>query len=162
MYNILLSIQHPVFCHCCWEWAFVLTHRWQRGMGSISGGWSTLTSRPIVACVRACCSASGSRDSAAPVRGHSHHQGAVVHLIHSTNDRTFSSSLVLSVNLYCSLPISKNRFYLSVECFVLNSIYSNICFSSGCKYTVHSQCANKNPEPCARTFVKSKKEIDVS
>ncbi|XP_070759610.1 diacylglycerol kinase, alpha b [Enoplosus armatus] len=31
-----------------------------------------------------------------------------------------------------------------------------------CKYTVHSQCANKNPEPCARTFVKSKKEIDVA
>uniref|UniRef100_A0A671YIE1 Diacylglycerol kinase n=1 Tax=Sparus aurata TaxID=8175 RepID=A0A671YIE1_SPAAU len=28
-----------------------------------------------------------------------------------------------------------------------------------CKYTVHSQCANKNPEACARTFVKSKKEI---
>ncbi|XP_038552427.1 diacylglycerol kinase, alpha b [Micropterus salmoides] len=31
-----------------------------------------------------------------------------------------------------------------------------------CKYTVHSQCANKNPEPCARTFVKSKKEINVA
>ncbi|KAM4613836.1 diacylglycerol kinase, alpha b [Polymixia lowei] len=30
-----------------------------------------------------------------------------------------------------------------------------------CKYTVHSQCGNKNPEPCARTFVKSKKEIGV-
>uniref|UniRef100_A0A671YPC1 Diacylglycerol kinase n=1 Tax=Sparus aurata TaxID=8175 RepID=A0A671YPC1_SPAAU len=30
-----------------------------------------------------------------------------------------------------------------------------------CKYTVHSQCANKNPEACARTFVKSKKEIGV-
>lgn len=30
-----------------------------------------------------------------------------------------------------------------------------------CKYTVHNQCANKNPEPCARTFVKSKKEIGV-
>lgn len=31
----------------------------------------------------------------------------------------------------------------------------------GCKYIVHSQCANKNPEPCARTFVKSKQEIGV-
>uniref|UniRef100_A0AAQ4QCU9 Diacylglycerol kinase n=1 Tax=Gasterosteus aculeatus aculeatus TaxID=481459 RepID=A0AAQ4QCU9_GASAC len=30
-----------------------------------------------------------------------------------------------------------------------------------CKYTVHSHCANKNPEPCARTFVRSKKEIDL-
>ncbi|KAG7495267.1 diacylglycerol kinase alpha-like [Solea senegalensis] len=30
-----------------------------------------------------------------------------------------------------------------------------------CKYTVHSQCANKNPEPCASTFVKSKKSIGV-
>ncbi|KAL6111639.1 dgka [Pungitius sinensis] len=31
-----------------------------------------------------------------------------------------------------------------------------------CKYTVHSRCANKNPEPCARTFVRSKKEIGVA
>ncbi|TWW61817.1 Diacylglycerol kinase alpha [Takifugu flavidus] len=31
-----------------------------------------------------------------------------------------------------------------------------------CKYTVHNQCANKNPEPCARTFVKSKKEIGIA
>ncbi|KAL7406991.1 hypothetical protein ABVT39_001215 [Epinephelus coioides] len=31
-----------------------------------------------------------------------------------------------------------------------------------CKYTVHNQCANKNPDPCARTFVKSKKEIGVA
>uniref|UniRef100_A0A665VT75 Diacylglycerol kinase n=1 Tax=Echeneis naucrates TaxID=173247 RepID=A0A665VT75_ECHNA len=31
-----------------------------------------------------------------------------------------------------------------------------------CKYIVHNQCANKNPEPCARTFVKSKKEIGVA
>ncbi|XP_037627483.1 diacylglycerol kinase, alpha b isoform X3 [Sebastes umbrosus] len=30
-----------------------------------------------------------------------------------------------------------------------------------CKYTVHNQCANKNPEPCARTFVNTKKEIGV-
>ncbi|XP_034388922.1 diacylglycerol kinase, alpha b isoform X2 [Cyclopterus lumpus] len=28
-----------------------------------------------------------------------------------------------------------------------------------CKYTVHSHCANKNPEPCARTFGRSRKEI---
>lgn len=58
-------------------------HRWQRGMGSIFGGWSTLTSRPIVVCVRACCLASGSRDSAAPVRGHSRHLGAVMHHVYT-------------------------------------------------------------------------------
>ncbi|XP_037534876.1 diacylglycerol kinase, alpha b [Nematolebias whitei] len=27
-----------------------------------------------------------------------------------------------------------------------------------CKYTVHNQCANNNPDTCARTFVKSKQE----
>lgn len=44
-----------------------------------------------------------------------------------------------------------------------NELSPKINFSSsGCKYTVHNQCANKNPEPCARTFVKSKKEIGVS
>ncbi|XP_060925806.1 diacylglycerol kinase, alpha b isoform X3 [Limanda limanda] len=31
-----------------------------------------------------------------------------------------------------------------------------------CKYTVHNQCANRNPAPCAGTFVKSKKEIGVA
>uniref|UniRef100_A0A3Q0T5C4 Diacylglycerol kinase n=1 Tax=Amphilophus citrinellus TaxID=61819 RepID=A0A3Q0T5C4_AMPCI len=31
-----------------------------------------------------------------------------------------------------------------------------------CKYIVHSQCANKDPEPCARTFVKSKQEIGIA
>ncbi|XP_030634095.1 diacylglycerol kinase, alpha b [Chanos chanos] len=30
-----------------------------------------------------------------------------------------------------------------------------------CKYTVHSHCANKNPAPCAKTFVKSKAELGV-
>uniref|UniRef100_A0A3Q0SAJ1 Diacylglycerol kinase n=1 Tax=Amphilophus citrinellus TaxID=61819 RepID=A0A3Q0SAJ1_AMPCI len=31
-----------------------------------------------------------------------------------------------------------------------------------CKYTVHGRCANKNPAPCTRTYVKLKKEIGVS
>nr|XP_057911838.1 diacylglycerol kinase, alpha b isoform X3 [Doryrhamphus excisus] len=30
---------------------------------------------------------------------------------------------------------------------------------SCCKYTVHSQCSNKNPEPCAPTFVKAKQQL---
>ncbi|XP_035242713.1 diacylglycerol kinase, alpha b [Anguilla anguilla] len=31
-----------------------------------------------------------------------------------------------------------------------------------CKYTVHGRCANKNPAPCAHTFVKSKEETGVA
>lgn len=61
----------------------LLPHRWRRGMGSIFGGWSTLTSRPIVVCVRACCLASESRDSAAPVRAQSRHQGAAAPITHT-------------------------------------------------------------------------------
>uniref|UniRef100_A0A668TJ83 Diacylglycerol kinase n=1 Tax=Oreochromis aureus TaxID=47969 RepID=A0A668TJ83_OREAU len=53
-------------------------------------------------------------------------------------------------------------------------VYCNVCHSmllglrkqglccTSCKYTVHGRCANKNPTPCARTYVKSKKEIGVS
>ncbi|XP_019736854.1 diacylglycerol kinase, alpha b isoform X1 [Hippocampus comes] len=32
---------------------------------------------------------------------------------------------------------------------------------SRCKYTAHSHCSNKNVEPCAPTFVKSKQELRV-
>uniref|UniRef100_A0A8B9JF79 Diacylglycerol kinase n=1 Tax=Astyanax mexicanus TaxID=7994 RepID=A0A8B9JF79_ASTMX len=31
-----------------------------------------------------------------------------------------------------------------------------------CKYTVHGRCANRNPDPCTRTYVMSKKDIGVS
>uniref|UniRef100_A0A8C7VK94 Diacylglycerol kinase n=1 Tax=Oncorhynchus mykiss TaxID=8022 RepID=A0A8C7VK94_ONCMY len=53
-------------------------------------------------------------------------------------------------------------------------VYCNVCQSmllglrkqglccTLCKYTVHGHCANKNPGPCACTFVKSKKQIGVS
>uniref|UniRef100_A0A8C7PYG2 Diacylglycerol kinase n=1 Tax=Oncorhynchus mykiss TaxID=8022 RepID=A0A8C7PYG2_ONCMY len=53
-------------------------------------------------------------------------------------------------------------------------VYCNVCQSmllglrkqglccTLCKYTVHGHCANKNPGPCACTFVKSKKQIGVT
>uniref|UniRef100_A0A8D3E4C0 Diacylglycerol kinase n=1 Tax=Scophthalmus maximus TaxID=52904 RepID=A0A8D3E4C0_SCOMX len=52
-------------------------------------------------------------------------------------------------------------------------VYCNVCHSlllglrkqglccTCCMYTVHGRCANKNPAPCTRTYVKSKKETGV-
>ncbi|CAG5982355.1 unnamed protein product [Menidia menidia] len=37
-------------------------------------------------------------------------------------------------------------------------MFYHVFLLASCMYTVHSRCANKNPEPCARTFVKSKQE----
>ncbi|XP_048872071.1 diacylglycerol kinase, alpha a isoform X1 [Brienomyrus brachyistius] len=53
-------------------------------------------------------------------------------------------------------------------------VYCNVCQSmliglrkqglccTSCRYTVHGRCANKNPAPCTRTYVKSKKDAGVS
>lgn len=43
----------------------------------------------------------------------------------------------------------------------VNNIWQLGYLCAGCKYTVHGRCANRNPAPCTRTYVKSKKETGV-
>lgn len=122
---------------------FVLSTRWRRRMGSTSGDWSISTGQPTAVCVGACCSASGSRDSAATVRAQRYRQGALLHLWGPLQVFWHCQSLFLN--------------------YLLHVIFPTCPFSllAGCKYTVHNQCANNNPDPCARTFVKSKQETGV-
>lgn len=124
-------------------------------MGSTYGWWSILTGQPTAACVRACCSALESRDSAATVRAHSRQQGEATLLIHYTcagGDMRFT---LYQYTLHF-VSVSAVSYVKYGKCLTLNPPTP-----PGCKYIVHSQCANKDPEPCARTFVKSKQEIGV-
>ncbi|XP_051961919.1 diacylglycerol kinase alpha-like isoform X2 [Xyrauchen texanus] len=53
-------------------------------------------------------------------------------------------------------------------------VYCNVCqnmllglrkqglWCTCCKYTVHGRCANRNPAPCTRTYVMSKKETKIA
>uniref|UniRef100_A0AAV2M3F8 Diacylglycerol kinase n=1 Tax=Knipowitschia caucasica TaxID=637954 RepID=A0AAV2M3F8_KNICA len=55
---------------------------------------------------------------------------------------------------------NKPTYCAVCESMLLGLAKQGLCCTC-CKYTVHNQCANKNPEPCARTYVKSKNEIGV-
>lgn len=120
-----------------------LTHRWLRKTASTSGGWNISTNPPTAACVRTCCSASASKDSTATVRARSCQQGAVK---------------LLQVFLPACWCVRVFSVSSSLVCLLLLLLFFYLV---GCAYTVHNQCANKNPEPCARTFVKTKEEIGV-
>uniref|UniRef100_A0A8C9VSY5 Diacylglycerol kinase n=1 Tax=Scleropages formosus TaxID=113540 RepID=A0A8C9VSY5_SCLFO len=57
------------------------------------------------------------------------------------------------------------HFNMPVYCNVCQSVLlglrkQGLCCSC-CKYTVHGRCANKNPGPCTRTYVMSKKDTGV-
>lgn len=58
---------------------------------------------------------------------------------------------------------SASLTFTTVIYMYLEIMWQLVCvsFCPACKYTVHGRCANKNPAPCARTYVKSKKEIGV-
>lgn len=82
----------------------LIPKRWRKRMGSTYGRWSILTSQPTAACVRACCSALGSKDSAATVRAHNRHQGEAKLLLHCINELV--ETCILQWHLYTLLSIS--------------------------------------------------------
>uniref|UniRef100_A0A672IRP5 Diacylglycerol kinase n=1 Tax=Salarias fasciatus TaxID=181472 RepID=A0A672IRP5_SALFA len=57
--------------------------------------------------------------------------------------------------------LQKRNIYYFITCFQIVRRAFRVCCWTGCKYTVHGRCANRNPAPCTRTYVKSKKETGV-